>query len=380
MEMCRDLLPVLLGYVLRQESVPAGLVSQEQWPKLMETAARHKVLSTLACILPLLEENPSQDVCERLEGVVMQQMLVSSNQLFAAQQLQQTFEEQGIFNLTLKGIHTKMHYPQDYMRTMGDLDVLCKAEQNAQVRSAMHGLDYTGFEEGRKHDHYSRKPYINVEIHRQLVSASSEYSHYYDDIWQRCQARPGCSFSYVMSVEDEYLFHLVHLVEHFKQGGVGVRFIMDIYVYENRVTMDREYLERELNKLGLMEFYEKIVKLAGYWFGEQKPDPMTLQLASFILSGGVYGSRQNAQALSVTKKGRAAFLIQACFPPLGEMGTMFPWVMKFPILLPVAWLIRGVRSLLYRRRNIKAQLDAFTCGDVEYGRRLRQFYRDCGLK
>lgn len=376
----KDVLPVLLGHVLRQRPVPAGVVGEAQWPKLLETASRHKVLSTLACILPLMEQQPPQSVCQQLEGFAMQQMLVSSNQLYAAEQLQQTFEERGLYNLTLKGIHTKSRYPQDYMRSMGDLDILSKADQTARIKEAMEALDYSGFEEGRKHDHYSRKPYITVEMHRQLVSASSEFSGYYEDIWQRCLLRPGCTYSYTMSVEDEYLFHLIHLVEHFKEGGVGIRFIMDVYVYETTVAMDRSYLAQELEKLGLTDFYRNIVKLALYWFGEGMEDPLILRMGSYVLSGGVYGSLKNAQALAVTKGGRLAFLLRACFPNLKEMRSMFPWLEKCPIALPVAWVIRGVRSLLHRRRNVKKQLNTYAHANAERGYQLRRFYEDCGLK
>ena len=376
----KNVLPALLGYALRQEPVPAGFVAEDQWSAIMEDATRHRVLSTLSCVLPLLNEQPPQPVQQWLERFAMEQMLISSNQLFAAEQLQRAFEECGLYNLTLKGIHTKSRYPQDYMRSMGDLDILSKAEQTPLIRAAMKALDYTDFEEGRKHDHYHRKPYITVEMHRQLVPASSEFSEYYQDIWQRCQPRPGCAYSYTMSVEDEYIFHIIHLVEHFKGGGVGVRFIMDVYVYETAVSMDREYVSKELEKLGLVEFYRNIVKLAQYWFGKGEEDVLVSQMGSYILAGGVYGSLQNAQALAVTKHGRLAFLLRACFPSLKEMCSMFPWLEKCPIALPIAWLIRGVRSLLLRRKNVKKQLATYANADAERGYQLRQFYKNCGLE
>ncbi len=382
MQAKRDVLPALLGYVLRGQAVPKTLVQQLRWPSLLRMASRHKVLSTLACALPLMEERPEGEICTQLENVLMEQMLVSSNQLFAAQQLQQSFEQKGLFNLTLKGIHTKLRYPQDFMRSMGDLDVLYKAEQTPGVKAAMKELGYTGFQEGRKHDHYSRQPYVAVEMHRQLVSASSGFSEYYENIWQRSRFCPGCRYSHTMSVEDEYLFNLIHMVEHFKEGGVGIRFIMDVYVYETLVQMDRAYLRQELEKLELWEFYGNIVKLAMYWFDSDPamPDGLTLELADFVRSGGVYGSAKNSQALSVSKGGRLAFLMRACFPSYREMCSMFPWLEKWPVALPAAWGFRAVRSLAYRRGNVKNQLNTYAHADAERGHQLRRFYEACGLK
>jgi hypothetical protein len=61
------------------------------------------------------------------------------------------------------------------------------------------------------------------------------------------------------------------------------------------------------------------------------------------------------------------------------MKSMFPWLGKWPILLPVSWVIRGVRSFLFRRKNIKTQWSKFKTGNEEYGKKLEQFYNKCGL-
>lgn len=377
-----NLLAQVLGGVIRG-NMDGIAVLPGQWADLLKLAKRHKVANTLACAIPLLPEQgrPDSETARQLEGILFQQTMVSSNQLFAARELQQAFEEKGLYNLALKGIHTKLRYPQDNMRSMGDLDILCKPEQGPQVRQAMEDLGYGGFEEGRKHDHYSRPPYVAVEMHRQLVSVSSRFDSYCNGIWERCVNLPGCQYSFAMPIEDEYLYTLIHMVEHFKQGGVGIRFVLDVYVYDTRVEMDRERLQRELEKLKLLDFYLNIVRLAHFWFDAEggEADPLILSLADFVMSGGVYGSKRNAQDLAVSKGGRMRFLLQACFPGYREMQSMFPWLSKCPALLPIAWGVRAFRSLFLRRRNVKSQLDAYASGNVDRGQSLRGFYRDCGL-
>ena len=375
------LLARLLGYALRGESATQIAVESDRWEKLVKLAKRHKVANTLAYVLPLLGENnrPNEELAQKLETVLFEQTMIGSNQLFAAQELQQAFEEKGLYSLCLKGIHTKLRYPQDNMRSMGDLDILCKAEQNASVKRAMADLGYGGFQEGRKHDHYTRPPYIAVEMHRQLVSVRSDFDAYCQRVWERSQPLPGCQFAHAMTVEDEYVYNLIHMVEHFKEGGVGLRFVMDIYVYETRVELDRAKVARELEKLSLTEFYRNVVKLARYMFEEGQSDPITEELAEFIFAGGVYGSRKNSQALSVSKGGRIGFLLRTCFPGYRDMCSMFPWLAKCPVLLPVTWLIRAVRSLLFRRRTVKGQFETCAKGDQALGKELRSFYRQIGL-
>ena len=375
------LLANLLGFALRGESATQVAVEPDCWEKLVRLANRHKVTNTLACVLPLLgEENrPSEELTQKLETVLFKQTMIGSNQLFAAQELQQAFEEKGLYSLCMKGIHTKLRYPQDNMRSMGDLDILCKAEQDALVKRAMEDLGYGGFQEGRIHDHYSRPPYIAVEMHRQLVSVRSDFDTYCQSVWERSRPLPGCQFAYAMTVEDEYVYNLIHMVEHFKKGGVGLRFVMDIYVYETQVEMDKAKVLQELEKLSLTEFYRNVVKLARHLFEEGETDPLTEELAAFIFSGGVYGSRDNAQALSVSKNGRIGFVLRTCFPGYRDMCSMFPWLAKCPVLLPLTWLIRAVRSLLFRSRNVKGQFQAVAKGDPALGKELRGFYRQIGL-
>lgn len=375
----KALLPPILGCALRGERVPEHLLPRD-WNGLLILASRQKVLSTLACALPLLPQRPEDSVCQQLEGELMRQMLVSSNQLYGAQQLQKAFESKGLYNMTLKGIHTKLRYPQDHMRSMGDLDVLCKPEQNAAVKAAMEALGYGGFQPGRKHDHYRCEPYLLVEMHRELVPASSSFSGYYGDIWERSQPLPGCSFSYQMSTEDEYIYNLIHMVQHFQGGGVGLRFIMDVYVYETFVAMDRDYLQGQLDKLKLTAFYQNVVRLAMHWFRGDEGDALTEQMAQYVLSGGVYGSRKHAQANAVSKGGRLRFLLAACFPGYREMCSMYPWLEKWPVALPIAWVMRAVGSLLHRRRNIRSQFETYAKADEAHGQQLREFYRACGLE
>ena len=374
----KALLPVLLGYVLRGEKVPQELIPQD-WNEMMALANRHKVLCTLACVLPLLPERPDGEICKVFEATVMEQMLVSSNQLYAVQQMQACFESRELYNMVLKGVQTKRYYPQDYMRSMNDMDVLCKPEQNSAVKEAMESLGYGDYRPGRKHDHYYYPPYLMVEVHRELVAARSEFSGYYEDIWQRCQPISGKRYSYEMSVEDGYVFSLVHLAEHYREGGAGIRFFMDVYVYETMVAMDRQYIAEQMKKLQLQAFYTNAVKLAMHWFGGEDGDALTERMAEFVLSGGLYGSVKTARANSVSKGGRLRFLMSACFPGFREMRSMYPWLDKCPVALPVAWGMRGVGSILYRKKNIRSQFQAYAKGDKNHGRMLQEFYRDCGL-
>lgn len=376
-----------IKYMLHDGEGESWIFKQElDWDWLVRFAKRHSLAHLLYYgveHLPLAYR-PSEKACQILYQYAMQELVRSCNQTEAMEEIFDTFEKEELYVLAVKGVCTKQRYAKSEVRSMGDIDILCHESQQDKVRRMLIGLGYEYESEGRKHDHYHRKPYINLEMHRELVATDSEYGMYYEDVWSKAQPREGCRYTYEMGIEDEYIFNLIHLVEHFRNGGVGIRFVMDVYVYNHKEHMDWDYIQTELQKLQLWEFYQKISALAELWFGKDtiksNEEHETLeQMASYIISNGTFGTIRNQAALSVAKKGRNGFLIQTLFPNLKNMQSMFPWLHKWPILLPYSWILRGVRSLLFRRKNIKKQFYQYKHGEMEYGEKLEQFFEDCGL-
>ncbi|MBR1534376.1 MAG: nucleotidyltransferase family protein, partial [Ruminococcus sp.] len=263
------------------------------------------------------------------------------------------------------------------LRTMGDIDLLYKPEQHHMFKTLMLSLGYGDYQEGRKNDTYLRPPFVTVEAHRELVESGSDYADYYHGIWGMARPKRGMQYAYEMSVEDELVFNIVHLAEHFKEGGAGVRFIIDVYVY-SQIKMGNDYVERELKKLGLSEFYHHILILANYWFADGEGSELTEKLADFIMGGGIFGDNENAAALAV-EEGRAKHLIKVCFPDYKSMKSMFPWLNGKGILLPYAWGLRGVRAIRHRKENINRHMIQVRTGNTEKGKAIKQFYSECGL-
>lgn len=376
----------IVKYILNHTGEVPLPVEDLDWDKLFKLAIRHSILNLVYYGVEALppEFKPDEEKCKYLYQCAMQGLVKSYNQTEATEELLRAFEEDEVYVLAVKGVCTKRHYPQPDMRTMGDIDILCQASQQDKIKEVMTCLGYEHESEGRKHDHYSRKPYINLEMHRELVATDSEYSTYYENIWDRVQPRKGCKYIHEMSVEDEYIYNIIHLVEHFQNGGVGIRFVMDVYIYNRMENLDWNYVETELRQLGLWEFLGKISRLAQMWFGTEvsyteEEKTVLDKMATYIISNGTFGTARNQAAVSVAKKGKNQFLLRTLFPNLKNMQSMFPWLEKWPILLPYSWLLRGIRSIMFRRGNVKAQFNKYKHGDMEYGEELKKFFETCGL-
>ncbi len=360
-------------------------VTGQDWPGLIRLAQQHNIGSLLGCVLPMLSADQLPEAQEAsLRRIAQAATVISSNQIYAAQQIQDAFEEHGIWHVMLKGLTTRQLYPASDMRSMNDLDILCKPQQQKQIRKVMEQLGYCDFQEGRQHDIYQGRPFVRVELHREMVAARSPFSRYYRNIWDRCKPKPGYRFSCELSETDAFVYNLVHLAEHLEEGGVGIRFIADVYVYDHCDAVDRQRLQRELETLGIWQLYCNVSCLAACWFAPQRPsmteqqEALMKRLGDFVLSGGLFGSAADGSALAVQKEGRVRYFIKACFPGYGEMCSMYPWLRRWPVLLPWSWFLRGIRSLLYRRSSIRTQLRISTTGDAQRGAQLRKLYRDIG--
>ena len=357
------------------------------WTELFKIADRHSIGSLLYHVLPEIPEGqgPEEPLKGQMRNLAVRAAAMDIKQLAEKEALAQAFEKQGLFCMPVKGCDTKTYYPRTEWRTMSDLDILYKPEQHKEVKELLLQLGYTDFESGLKHDHYSKPPFISVEMHRGLVAANTMTEDYYEDVWEKTQPREGYKYIYQMTMEEQYIYTMIHLMEHFKEGGVGIRFLMDIYVFSHLEEMDRAYVETTFEKLGLLDFARNIERLSKRWFGNgyvegsKETEVILDELETFIVNNGIYGQASHARAIALEKEGRMGYIRRVVFPNLNSMKSLYPWLEKKPYLLPAAWGIRMVRTVLFRGRSIRVGIDTVRHGDVNRGRQLQEFYRRCGL-
>ena len=167
-----EIIKYILNYKTGELPIPADNLD---WEQLIKLAKNHSILNLVHYGVDSLPEEykPDEQTCKHIYQSSVNAIVRNYNQLEGIDELFQKFEQEGIYVLAVKGICTKNHYPQTDMRTMGDIDLLYKPEQDAKVKKAMKELGYELSMEGRKHDIYSRRPYMAAEMHRELVSAES---------------------------------------------------------------------------------------------------------------------------------------------------------------------------------------------------------------
>ena len=365
----------IIRYFLNSEPMTDKL----DWPSLWSLAKKHSLEQFVALYMNKLPEElkPNGELQDEISKRCASLLAIHMNQKVAVGSIHSALETKKCYHLFMKGVVTKKRYKDPFYRTMGDIDFLYQESQHNQVKLALLENGFTGYREGRKNDFYYRKPYVCIEAHRQLVPSDSSYYTYCSRVWDRAQVSNGCKYCYEMSLEDELIFNIIHLAIHFLEGGAGIRFILDVYVY-NRHHMDTQYIERELKELELLEFYHNISNLADSWFGENKETNISKKIEEFVLNNNTFGTMVNSSALAV-REGRWRYLRRMFFPSVNEMSSLYPWLKKRKYLLPIGWMIRGFKAQKNKKGSIRCQIKKAMKGDAKLGRDIYAFYKECGL-
>ncbi len=296
-----------------------------------------------------------------------------SERLFAA------LREAGIRFLPMKGAGIRTLYPDPDMRTSTDIDLYYDKSRREEADALMRSLGYEAEGADANHDGYVRGS-VMVEMHRNLLIDFARVDAYYADVFSRFPTDDGVQ--YRMSDEDFYIYMTVHTMKHFITAGTGIRSILDVYIYlREKPQLDRAYLERELDTLGLLSFHLMLEQLARVWFGGEAM-PADLQgVSDYVLGSGTYGSGENRAANDMKSTGgRIGYLFSRAFPPYRLMAEKYPAVHRFPPLLPFFWIGRLFRAAFGRDRAMGREMRAVRGVDAERSRRLEGVMDRAGLR
>ena len=269
-----------------------------------------------------------------------------------ATQVQQYLEEIGCWYLPLKGSLIQNDYPQLGMRQMNDHDILIDPQYQDQVHDYMlrHGYEPSSIHLVIENS-YQKPPIYNIEIHTALFGSESPkaFLDYYEGLEKTMLlAEPGsCKRSF--SPEDFYVYMIAHAYKHAMDGGIGVRFLADIWIRRNRSEqMDEAVVRGELRKLGIAEFEEICRSISEKLFDDpEAPGTLTeseSQLLHTIFAAGTNGTvtirMENNLNRMDGKFKKFRYMVSRAFPSAQELAAVYPVVLEKPFLLPLLQIWR----------------------------------------
>ncbi len=362
------------------ENFPQNL-DEETLKNLYALSTKHDIAHIVAFALEkngLLNDEKARSAFSKQKMLAIfrrEQLDFEENRIFAL------LEEEKIDFLPLKGAVIKNLYPESFMRTSCDIDVLIHEEDLEKAISAI--TEKLGYSDNGRHFHehsLTSKSGAHLELHFTVIENIAKLDKVLERIWEF--AHPVQKGAHRFEVVNEFLvFHTVaHMEYHFIAGGCGVRPFIDLWLMKNELDFSVEDLDSLLEESQSSEFYKNVNALTNVWFGIENHTELTAMMEEYILTGGVFGSRVNRVSADIHRKGsKKSYVISRIFMPKSELETIYPDLKKHPCLLPFYEVKRWFRLLKKKgMTNAKNEIKANKQRDGENDRTAEMF-KELGL-
>lgn len=250
---------------------PAGCSTQ----KLEDLILRQSLVSMIYPVLKNQKGAAWAPLQQSMKRPYEKMIQLGVMQEYEIQALLDSFEQEGIDCMPIKGWITRTFYPDPLMRSMADLDVVIRQMDSGRMRTWMEARDYV-YDDTEKgfHDGYWKLPFMYVELHqcatdrRSLPADEAAWVEQKEQgLWDPENLLPGKKHIYRMGMEDFYVHSLLHFRKHFAGSGVGIRFLADIYVFrQQRLPLDAARIRSQLEAVHMTAFARQMERIANACF------------------------------------------------------------------------------------------------------------------
>lgn len=274
------------------------------------------------------------------------------NEVFG--EISAVFEAAEVPYIPLKGAVIRSLYPQPWMRTSCDIDILVKEKDLEKAVKAVSSLNgYTKKGESEHDIVFETEIGIVVELHYKLLGnkKSPLYIKELSKVWETAKREDENSFRFSLSDEVFYYYHILHMAKHFRIGGCGVRPFIDLWLID-KTDCDYSGAQKFLKKGKLEMFSENAAKLSRVWFSDEKHSETTLAMQEFTMKSGAFGSHETRLVSNSQREGgKFRYMLSRIFVPYRYLKRDYPILEKYPILTPWCEICR-LFSFLFGKKKV----------------------------
>ena len=355
-------------------------LSSEEWEEILRLAQAHSILPLIydRCCKLSSFARLDRDVRKSWKRSAIAAVSRQNRQTNELLTLLLEAQGQGMDPVVVKGITCRVLYPHEYLRPSADEDFLILPEQAEAFHRFFlrHGLkaddpdaDAAGSDELSYHKPDSP---IYIELHKYLFPRSSLVYGSWNRLFEGAMGRTVRIQVQDVSVKtlhptDHMLFLLLHALKHFLHSGFGIRIVCDIGLFAkaHQEEIDWEKLRKDLQSVQAFEFscavfniaYKYLLPQAAFYRQLQDWHTQSVKedaLLEDIFDSGVLGassdSRLHSSSMTLHAAGKQkaagkAAVLHSVFVPRSDLEGRYPYLRKYPFLLPAAWLQRVMHYL-----------------------------------
>lgn len=380
----------------------------EELRRLLQLASIHNVLPLVyEAVCPMLSARNDLPHWSSVRRQVRQQVVLQTVRTTEFLELNRRFQAAGLCPLVVKGIVCRNLYPKPDHRISSDEDVLILPTQYAQAHQILTDYGMQTTQQPQLTAEASEVPYrkegspLYIELHKRLFPPESDaygdIDRFFVDSHQGAiMLQIQGESVYSLGHTDHLLYLICHAFKHFLHSGFGIRQVCDIVLYANayghevnwaQMLENCRQIRAERFAAALFEIGKKHLGFdpAGAAYPEvwQAIAVDEVPLLDDLLSGGVYGgasmSRKHSshitlETVAAQKQGRKAknAVEASIFPPASALEQRYPYLRKYPYLIPVAWCSRLWRFICknaQEQNNDSADALRLGCARVELMRK-----------
>lgn len=285
--------------------------------------------------------------------------------------LRKVLNEEKIPFIPLKGSVIRQYYPEPWMRTSCDIDVLVHESDLERAVSAL--TSAAGYKADSKGSHdvgmFSDSG-VHIELHYSLIEDKivGSAADILKSAWENASPVSDTS-EYIFGDDLFFFYHTAHMAKHFVNGGCGIRPFIDIWVLNHCVSFDREERDALLAKGGLLVFAKQAEALSEAWFGNGEHTDITRRMQDYLLKGGVYGTTANRVSVQqIRKGGKFRYAFSRIWLPYDVLKFHYPSLEGKRWLLPVFEVRRWFKLIFcggFKRSVSELKLNSSMTSEVQ---------------
>lgn len=386
MERINEILIQLIGNEVcgRQVELPSDLMADEQHViDLFVKANEHDVAHIVASNLnknKLLSGSAAQAYTDCLYSSVFR----SEKLNYAFESVCKTLEDGKIPYIPLKGAVLRELYPQPWMRSSVDIDILVHEKD---IESASRLIqDKLGYRQGNHTNHditLTPDGNILIELHFRLIEEEHKIAStkILNKVWEYASPCSEKGFRYKLSDSFFYFYHISHMAKHVVQGGCGIRPFLDLWLMNNSRDYADEKTRRLLQKGSMLKFAEAAECLSRVWFSGEEHTDTTRLLQDYIVKGGMFGTAETKMLSNQQHHGgKRKHILKRIFVPYRDLAYTYPIIKKYRFLTPLCEICRLFSLMFGKKKKFRqAYLADLSNVSAEYADEIRTLFESVNL-
>lgn len=371
----------IVSSIIRQDTLKVPL-NRLDWERMFRLADYHKVANIVHLGILGYRETLPDKWRERFFERYQEALQYGEHYKESVKEVLSWLDARKISCTILMSETVRDYYPIPETADNNSLQLLLNQENFTLVKGYLIDM---GYETDRVYEgageRLSRFGSISVLLYYQLPFRTARYDRDMRRLLETAVLRESYQYIRTLTLEGELIFRLAASAYHYVTDELTMREVLDLQLCHRtwREHVRSDAVQRRLEDFQINELAEKILRISYMWFGDKKdtyyehlPDDMPAydRLEERLLTRGIVNHETDEQALRLQKmiqkeldkekkaeerrqfrekmKERREQLkrqFRWIFPDYHYMSSIYPRVEKIPVLLPLYWVIRGVRLL-----------------------------------